>query len=57
MRMREFIKQHRKEIDKLIIEYLGEDGYKYRNDKERELLVLNTEYLYNYARTQGVPLQ
>ncbi len=56
MSIREFIKQHRKEIDDVIISYIGKDGYRHRNDNERKLWILNVEYLYNYARAQGVKL-
>ena len=67
MRMREFIKQHRGEIDK------GIDSVTYRydgrggkgtipypppkhNDKERETWIMNDEGLYRWAKSEGVPV-
>ncbi|MFA5936514.1 MAG: hypothetical protein WC822_01405 [Candidatus Paceibacterota bacterium] len=52
MSMREFIRQHRKELD----EYIRKPGSNIGslNDKEREMWVLNDEGLYNWARQEGV---
>ena len=47
--MRDFINEHKKEID----EYLN-GKTNYRNDEERRLWILNDEGLYNWARSEGV---
>ena len=54
MSVREFIKRHRKEIDRYILKYIGEDEYIRRNDSERRLWVLNAEGLYRWAKSEGV---
>jgi hypothetical protein len=65
MRMREFIKQHRKEIDDAINAVIyrhdgngGRGTIPYpaptRNDDEREQWIQNDEGLYSWARSEGV---
>ena len=56
MNIREFIKQHRKEIDEIIAIHIGEDQYKHRNDDERRMWILNDEALYHWAKSEGVKL-
>lgn len=45
--LREFIKEHRKEIDEIT-------QSPYHNDEERRQWILNDEGLYNWARSEGV---
>ena len=45
--IREFIKEHRQEIDEVT-------KSPYKNDEERRQWVLNDEGLYNWARSEGV---
>ena len=47
MNLKQFIKEHRAEID----EYTQSQ---YKNDTERELFIFNDEYLYNLAKSKGV---
>jgi hypothetical protein len=47
--LREFIREHRDEIDKATKSH-------YRNDEERRQWVLNDESLYNWARSEGVAI-
>jgi hypothetical protein len=47
--MKEFIKEHRKEIDEIT-------KSNFHNDEERRLWVLNDERLYVLARSEGVPI-
>jgi hypothetical protein len=42
-----FIKEHRDEIDSIT-------GSQYKNDAERRQWVLNDEWLYNWAKSEGV---
>jgi len=49
MKMREFLKKHRQEIDQTIESQGGP-----KNDQERELIVQNNEYWYRQARREGV---
>lgn len=53
MSLRQFIREHRDEIDEAIDSVLGKGRGK-RNDNERREWVLNDEGLYNYARSYGV---
>jgi hypothetical protein len=49
MKLSEFIKQHRQEIDDLI-------KSPYKNDEERRQWILNDEGLYLWAKSEGVRL-
>jgi hypothetical protein len=51
MTMKEFIKEHRQELDDCI-QRVSPGAAK--NDDERRLWVLNDEGLYNWARSEGV---
>lgn len=51
MKMREFIKQNRKELDECIKRVSLADKL---NDSERQQWILNDESLYNWARSCGV---
>lgn len=54
MTMRQFIKEHRKELDYIIQQILGKD---YRlNDKDRQDWILSDEGLYLWARSEGVKI-
>ena len=55
MSKREFIRNNRKELDKIIRERLNDPDYSL-NDHEREMWILNDEGLYNWARSEGVNL-
>ena len=54
MRLREYIRKHRAEIDEFIREAI-ERPDAVLNDDEREDWVLNVEPLYNDARREGWP--
>ena len=57
MRMREFVKQNRAEIDAHIVKVQDRPGmYGPTNDKEREEWVMNDEPLYRWAQRAGVPV-
>ena len=49
MTLKEFIKQHRQEIDECT-------QSPYKNDEEREQWILNDEGLYDWARSEGVKI-
>ncbi len=51
MRMRDFIREHRDELDEFI--QSAAPGAP-QNDNERELWVCNDEGLYHWARSEGV---
>lgn len=53
MKMRDFIRKNRKEIDEVIEQELGHTPFR-RNDDERELWVRNNEPLYRWAKREGV---
>jgi len=53
MSMRQFIKEHRLELDTAIRSTLKKSDYKL-NDEERRQWILNDEELYHYARSCGV---
>lgn len=55
MRMREFIRKNRKELDECIRDAVGDPKYRI-NDEERQTWVLNDEVLYNWAKREGVPV-
>jgi hypothetical protein len=48
-----FIKKHKIEIDRYIREAVDDDKFRI-NDEERRLWVLNTESLYNWAKSYKV---
>lgn len=52
MTMRQFIREHRAEIDEAIRRACPNVGT--LNDADRQLWILNDEGLYNWARSQGV---
>lgn len=55
MRMCEFIRTHRIEIDKIISCELGEEYFSgNRNDADREEWIENNTALYNLAKSCGV---
>ena len=55
MRLRDFIRENRKELDEIIGEALGGiENHHYRNDNERRDWILNDEGLYHWARFCGV---
>ena len=61
MTLREFIREHREELDECIARRMSVPGatvqvddLQYRNDEERRLWILNDEGLYNWARSEGV---
>ena len=57
MRLQEFIKDHRAELDAAILSRPGMQNYRHKlNDEERQQWVLNDEGLYNWARQEGVPI-
>lgn len=51
MKMKEFIRQNREELDRCIDRVNPEDN---RSDRERELWIRNDERLYHWARKEGV---
>ena len=55
MKLRDFIKENRTELDRLIRAALKDPEFRL-NDEERRLWVLNDEGLYNWARREGVPI-
>ena len=54
MTLKQFIKEHRAELDAFIAQALGEDRNPNANDNERRLWILNDEGLYRWARSEGV---
>lgn len=56
MTLRQFIREHRKELDECIARAMGRtvDELPHRNDEERRLWILNDEGLYLRARSEGV---
>jgi len=54
MILKEFIRENREEIDRLIINAIGNPRYK--NDEERRIWILNDEGLYLRARSEGVKI-
>ena len=56
MTLKQFIKEHRTELDACIAKALGEDRNPNANDAERRLWILNDEGLYWWARSEGVKI-
>ena len=54
MRLRDFIKENREELDRCITRACPNVGR--LNDKEREEWILNDEPLYRWARNEGVKI-
>ena len=54
MKLQEFIKENRQELDACIARALNENKNPFPNDNERRLWILNDEGLYNWARSEGV---
>lgn len=54
MRLREFVKKHRADLDTFIRRKVPNCGT--LNDAERAQWVSNDEGLYNWARREGVPI-
>ena len=54
MTLKQFIKEHRAELDACIARALGQDRNPLPNDNERRLWILNDEGLYRWARSEGV---
>ena len=52
--LREFIKEHRAEIDQFIAREIGQDHNPRPNDEERWLWMVNHEGLWEWARSEGV---
>ena len=53
MKLQDFIKENRAELDQCIARALNMDKNPRPNDDERRLWVLNDEGLYNWARCEG----
>ena len=56
MSVKNFIRKHREELDKAIAHRLNKPRNPIPTDNERRLWVLNDEGLYNWARSEGVPI-
>jgi hypothetical protein len=54
MTLKQFIKEHRAELDQCIARVLGRSENPRANDEERRLWILNDEGLYRWARAEGV---
>jgi len=54
MRLQDFIKENRAELDECIARAISQDKNPLPNDSERRLWILNDEGLYNWARSNGV---
>jgi len=52
--LREFIREHRAELDVCIARALCMERNPRPNDEERRLWILNDEGLYRWARAEGV---
>jgi hypothetical protein len=52
--LKQFIQEHRSELDTCIARALKQDANPLPNDSERRLWILNDEGLYNWARSEGV---
>lgn len=56
MTLKQFIKENRQEIDRVIHARLGSDSGVRLNNEERRLWILNDEGLYLWARSERVPI-
>lgn len=56
MTLRQFIHDHRQELDQVIAARLQREKNPTPTDRERELWVRNDEGLYTWARSEGVRL-
>ena len=54
MTLKQFIKEHREELDQCIARALGRSENPRANDEERRLWILNDEGLYRWAMGEGV---
>ena len=54
MTLKQFIREHREELDRCIARALKEDKNPRANDEERRLWIFNDEGLYLWARSEGV---
>lgn len=54
MSMRDFIRKNRAAIDAHIHQVTGHNTR--LNDEERRLWIVNSEYLYKWAESEGVPV-
>lgn len=55
MTLREFIDEHRGELDKCIRNAVGDQNFDI-DDDEREMWIANDEGLYEWARSEGVDM-
>jgi len=50
-----FVQRHRQEIDRIILSGHGMRNYRHKiSDDDRKKWVLNDDYLYRWARREGV---
>ena len=56
MTLKQFIREHRAELDAAIARTIKQDTNPRANDDERRLWILNDEGLYHWARSEGVRL-
>ena len=56
MKLSDFIKENREELDACIARALNQDKNPIPNDNERRLWILNDEGLYRWARSEGVKI-
>ncbi len=54
MKMRDFIRDNRADLDAVIARALGMERNPNPNDEERRLWIENDEGLYHWARSEGV---
>ena len=54
MTLKQFVKEHREELDQCIAHALRRSENPRANDEERRWWVLNDEGLYRWARAEGV---
>lgn len=53
--LRQFICEHREELDEAILGRPGMRNYRHKlNDEDRHQWIVNDEGLYNWARSEGV---